>query len=238
MGTISEKSFGARLGKGQETLNNILGMTGYDPQRDEEKPAGFGNLMSLIFNANMEEARLEMLYTIAVNLRSDAYRGKVKSVLGLLSPIRNSIISQYGKDSYQYEIIMRLIRKVRSSKVTKAPAKVDEPDAEKKISQSEQSYNSISQHALELIFGLEQLGDYEPSNSELSVANLLLFAQSIKTLNENVTTRFKNLKIARDRRRALYDDLRDRIMRIKSYVRSHYGEGSEEDKLMSRIKLW
>ncbi len=233
----SERSFGAVIGKAKKVLNFIAGLLGYVPPRIEESVAILTSFINSVMAKNIEVGGLEGTYGTAVSIRAKAYKGGVKSIFGLLVLIRAAVIAQYGRKSHQYVAVMRKIRIIRSTSISKPPVNPEDTDAEKKISKSQQSYNSIGLHTVDLISVLNSFGDYNPSNPDLTIVNLSAFASQVGTYNTNVVTEFKKLKNARFQRRAMYEDLIDRIKRIKNYIKAQYGINSEEYYFMKEIEF-
>lgn len=115
------------------------------------------------------------------------------------------------------------------------PATEDTP--EEKISQSKQSYNSVNQLFSDLVTILAQLPGFNPSNPTLQVPHLQNLCAQLNQLNIDAANRYQQLKGVRARRRELYKELNERIVRIKAYVKGNYGSKSQEYTLVREIKL-
>jgi len=126
---------------------------------------------------------------------------------------------------------------MRSTKLVKPPVDPNAPAQSKIISQSEHSYGSMTQFFNDIISTLGQFTGYNPTNTAIKIAGLQATATQLTTLNNTVAQKIQALKIARASRQSSYTDLRDRVQRIKSYVKAQYGINSNEYKLIKGIKI-
>ena len=237
MASTSETSFGARLRKAQDLLAYISGFTNYNPPRQNETVASMTALINSIVSANSLEASHRETYRLSVDRRHLAYFKTEDSVDKLLSPIRGAVEAHYGKKSIESTSISAIIKKIRASKVTKAPADPSKEEQEKSISQSERSYGSIAQYFNDIINSLSQFSGYNPSNSTLKVANLQLFSNKLTTYSNEVAKNAQTLKTTKTKRLELYAELKDRVQRIKSYVKAQYGNSSSEYELIKGLSI-
>jgi hypothetical protein len=237
MASTSEVTFGARLRKAQDLLQYITGFQGYAPPRTEDSIIEFGKLLTSIQTANSTVAVNLEQYTQAVDDRSNAFRKKENSIDKSLTLIKSAVEAQFGRTSKQVESVSSIIKTMRSTKLIKIPKSPDDPTIVQTISQSEQSYGSMTQNFQNLINTLAQFPEYNPSNEALKVANLKAFADSLTTMNNAVAQKFQALRAIRTSRSALYDDLKERVSRIKSYTKAQYGTKSQEYTLIKGINV-
>jgi hypothetical protein len=245
MAQFSEQSFGARLQKAWDVHEAIKNFTGYAPPRTEESVASFKNLLDDIQEANDKETEEENKYTLTVDDRITAFRDGSQSVFKLLSPLRGALEAQYGKTSIHYETAKRFLDKLQHS--TSAKKKGTEGDGEAQgegglsvehnVSRSEQSYGSILQYFTDLVHTLEQFGDFNPTNDALKVANLKTVLMQLSALNNSVTDKYNALRFQRSERGKLYDELSERVQRVKSYVKATYGVDSVEYGLIKGVVI-
>ena len=83
---------------------------------------------------------------------------------------------------------------------------------------------------------LQKLPDYQPTRTELKIDSLKEFITTINTLNNQVASTYGQLKISRDNRRQLYQQLTDRANRIKAYVKANYGLNPTEYTTTTNIQ--
>lgn len=237
MPSQSESSYGARLRKGQDILQFITNFPGYAPPRPEESITGFDTFLVQISDNNTTETQAQQDYSQNVTLRQKAFLKEDGSVDKLLSPIKGAVEAQYGKSSREAELISAIIKNMRNTKLIKPPIDPTATTAPTAISQSERSYGSLTQYFKDIINTLTQFNSYNPSNPQLTITGLKATATQLDTLNNTVAQKYQALKVARDKRRDIYTELKDRIQRIKSYVKAQYGNNSTEYRTIKSINI-
>lgn len=235
MASTSERSFGARLRHAQDLTAYLSGFVNYNPPRPEETIDSVNTLISNMVAANSEETVVQQTYNGFVTNRYETFRTNDLSLFKILSPIRNSVVAQYGKDSVQYKQIDTIIGKIRSKKLNKVINAENYTEA--KVSQSEQSYGSSTQFFSDLVNTLSTFPNYNPTRPELKVAQLQVFLASLTDLNNSVAVNYQKLKAAKTVRREFYIDLAARGTRIKAYVKANYGASSSEYGLIKNLVL-
>ena len=113
----------------------IRDSTGFDPPRTDESAVSYQALTDSISIANQSETALMKDYRLAVNERQNAFFGKSNSVQSLFIPIKDMIKAQYGANSIEVTILESIIRKMRSSKVSRTSSDPTNPEQVKSISQ-------------------------------------------------------------------------------------------------------
>ena len=89
----------------------------------------------------------------------------------------------------------------------------------------------------DIISTVGQFTGYNPTNATIKIAGLQAISTQLTTLNNTVAQKIQVLKTARATRQNLYTDLKDRVQRIKSYVKAQYGLNSNEYKLIKGIQI-
>ena len=191
MASTTENSFGARLLRAQELLSYISNFNNYNPPRPEESVDGFSALLTQISQLNDEETSFQQQYNTAVTNRANAFRKGNHSVVKRLAPIRAQVQAQYGKDSTEFRQVDSIVKNMRNTKVSIRPATENTPEL--KVSQSEQSYGSLTQYFRDLIRTLAQMHGYNPSNANLQIASLETFANELVQLNSEVANRYQRI---------------------------------------------
>jgi hypothetical protein len=237
MASTNENTFGARLRRAQDILNYIQGFAGYNPPRPQESVAGFTTLVNSIVSSNGSESGIQQQFKSAVDLRQAAFKGTNTSVEKLLAPIKGAVESQFGKKSTESEAVTAIIKVMRSTKLVKTPVDPNAPAQKKVVSQSERSYGSMTQMFNDIISTVGQFTGYNPTNAAIKIAGLQATSAQLTTLNNTIAQRIQSLKTVRAGRLGLYTDLKDRVQRIKSYVKAQYGINSNEYKLIKGIKI-
>lgn len=237
MASTSEKGFGARLQNAKNIKDFIASFSNYAPPRTEDSLIEITKFITDCENINNTVASALQNYTLAVKARQDAFSSKASnSIQKLLSPISKAVQAQYNNDSREYTSIMAIIVKMRSTTITKAPANPNEAQKDT-ISKSEMSYGSQLQNLKDLVSSLEQLNNFNPSNNSIKPATLKALCDSLTAMNTAVISAVFPLNTARDTRSKLFDELRIRLKRIKSYVASNYGNQSPEYTAIKGISI-
>lgn len=237
MASTSENTFGAKLRRAQDLLTYIPGFAAYAPPRPQESLANLTTLVNAIITNNATESSQQENYKVAVDNRQAAFSKKTGSVDKLLSPIKGAVEAQFGKKSTETTTINAIIKKIRSTKITKEPIDPTKTEQQKTISQSERSYGSITQFFNDIINTLTQFTAFNPSNNTIKIATLQATATQLTTLNNQVAQKVQQLKVTRATRLSQYADLKDRVQRIKSYVKAQYGNNSTEYNLIKGLSI-
>lgn len=235
MASQSEVSFGARLLRAKELLSYIGNFNNFSPPRSEETPAAMAALITQIDAGNSTRAAAQQAYKAAVSIRQENFRTKDVSVFKLLAPLRGAVAAQYGNKSNEFNQVADLIRKIRASRLVVSQSSTNANPVY--ISQSEQSFGSTTLYFKDLVDVVGQLPNFAPSNPNVSVRQLQQFSAGLDQLNANVANSFQQLQNARDGRHLLYDELSERVTRIKAYVKSAYGTQSREYNLIKGLKI-
>ena len=237
MVSISENTFGAKLRRAQDLLTFITGFVGYTPPRTQESVASMTTLINSIVTTNSSESSQQENYKVAVDARQAAFSIKNGSVEKLLSPIKGAVEAQYGKKSTEAVVVNAIIKKMRATKLKKAPADPTKPAQEKAISQSERSYGSITQFFNDIVSNLTQFTAFNPSNNTIKIVALQTISTQLTTLNNAVAQKIQPLKTIRASRLNQYADLKDRAQRVKAYVKAQYGNNSTEYNLIKGLSI-
>lgn len=234
--STSEKGFGAKLQKAQNLLNILSSFQNYTPPRPEESITSMQQLTAALEVLNTSEATQRENYRSAVDTRRKAFTGSPGSIEKLLSPIYNAVTAQYGKQEKQAVLVAEIIRKFRGSKKANAPADPLSVKLKAPVSSSERSFGALTKHFGDLVSTLSQYGDYNPSNPQLSVAALQQKQQQLPQYSAAVVNSEQALRLTRIERTGQYEELSDRVQRIKQYVRAQYGLHSPEHTSVKSIK--
>mgnify|MGYP001374604408 CR=1 FL=1 len=220
--------------------------TGYGGSYNPSKPTiQLPNLMALHTNAQNAVADVNSANTAFINA-TNARQIAFNPVKPLATRIVNALDATDASDELVKDA-KTLNRKVQGSRKGKGtqpetpPTPPDTPTEDKKISVSQQSYDSI-------IENLGKLGElvlseptYTPNEVDLQAATLQIFHNNLKATNTaviNATTAISNARIARNQilyapKTGLYDIAQE----VKKYVKSVFGATSPQYKQVSKIKF-
>jgi hypothetical protein len=241
MASFSENTFGSRIANAEAISTHLKSFTGFVEPTTETSIASIDNLITSLKTENSEIASKKLAYSTAVDVRAKHFFKTPDSIEKLISPITAAVKAKLGKTSKPATDIAALAVKIRGEKKKKNDtSQVEGNEGEKKepVSQSERSYGSMTQHFADIIATVTALDkDYAPANASIDVAALTTKIDTIRTANNNVTSTYGALKTSVDSRQNLYDDLSARIQRVKDAVKSQYGVGSTEYKLIKGLKV-
>lgn len=234
MASQSEKTYGARLFNAEQLSTHLAAFAGYIAVSPDTTVAAYNILIEETGETNSAVAAAHSQFTIAVDLRQALFLYNDSSLRKTLSPILSYVKAKFGKQSAQAEEITALVNKIRGES-TKHLKKDDEGEF---VSQSHQSYGSQTQYFSDIIDILTSYGaEYTPTNTAISVANLLLQRDALIEASSAVTTTFGVLKPLQDERPPQYEILSGRSQTIKEAVKSQYGFESSEYKLIKGYKI-
>lgn len=234
--STSESGFGPRLRHAQDILSYISGFPGYNPPRAQESAAGFSAFLADLVTINADETAQLNAYTMAVSQRQLSFNGP-DGINKLLAPIVGAVQSQFGKTSIEYKTVANIVRRMRTTKLIRPPVDPAHPEEALAISSSEKSYGSMTHFFNRLKTSLAGFTGYNPSNAGIKLLALDTLAASLTVLSNAVAAALLSLKNARSIRLEAYADLKERVQRIKAYVKAQYGTGSNEFKLIKGIKV-
>lgn len=135
-----------------------------------------------------------------------------------------------------------ILRKIRGEAPRpKTKENQEGQETQKPKSNSQQSYDKLIDHFTALIELIKQVPDYEPNETELTIAGLEVFRADLVMKNKNFINANAQVKKARiNRNKKLYDPTEGLINRaklVKIYVKSLYGASSPQYKDINAIKF-
>ncbi len=234
MASKSEKSYGARSANAAKVRASINVINNYNPPLASETVAEYDGLILRANDSNLSVSVAIDNYNSATQNRSNAFTKDTISVMKLLSPISKAVIARFGKASREATQISGMIAALRETK----PVKITNVDGDiQTISQSEQSYGTLTQGFKNIVATLGNFTDYNPSRAELKVPALLAFTARLDELNQKANTTILVLREKRLERNNIYEDLHVRTQRIKAYIASEFGNSSLEYKSIKGLTV-
>lgn len=227
-----ERTFGDRLARGYQLYEAINNMSGYAPADDDIKPNNFLSFLDSVDAKNNQVASLKDIYSLDVKSRQNIFfneRGIKK---------RASYVYAYCKSRSDIKketaIIQRIYRKIQNYK---KPQKNTLPTNDNKRITGEQSYGDFIKLLGDLIESLRQITDYNPPNELITIDSLELYRTDMITINKKVGDTIYDYGIAIKERFEMYEQLKDKMLRIKSSVKAQYGINSNEYQTIKGIKV-
>jgi uncharacterized protein YoxC len=237
MSTSKENSFRAKMSRANDLLTYISGFENYSPTRPEEKIEGMKTFVTQLEEINASVSSIKDNYIALVEDRRDAFDNNDDALKQLIIQIKAAVESQYGKKSSESTSINRLIAVIRSTKVKKSNPDPTTEAGEKAARKAEKSYGSMTQVLKDIIAALSNYPDYETSNERVKIPTLKETAVRLSDLNARVAKQIQDIQSVTVKRRELYEDLRGRSQRIKSYVKGQYGVKSKEYILIKGMRF-
>ncbi len=231
MGSTSERTFAQRYTKARELAVYLASISAYAPSSANLEASKLNDLLD-----NIETANAAVASTLsAVQTERDERFTLIKGDDGLIkraSQIRDYIASVLpnGKNSRDYVKAQKIVQKMRGKRLTKVPTVKEGEATPKTISTYETSFGSLLGSARELLEAIKTVPGYTPSNAKLSVGDFTTFLASIDSKNTSVAQKYEAYDDAIEARAVHYDDLQDRITKIKLALAAQYGKDSNEYK--------
>ncbi len=175
--------------------------------------------------------------TTARNNRVIAFKGNNKFSTRILAAIKSSDAS-----AESIADAISINKKIQGERITEAKKTkaADGTETDNSISTSQMSYTNIVDHYKKYKTLLTSIAAvYTPNETELQTAAVNTYITNLETLNNAVDTAetaASNSLIARDK--GFYADatgIPDTAQATKDYVKSVYGAGSPEHKLLTKI---
>jgi hypothetical protein len=233
MASTTEKSFGSRIEKAKKLKTFLEGFTNYQPATGEFSIDGLIQSITYAESLNPEVARLLINYRQVVATRRDIYFKTPNSIKKLITPINAYNRGTFGKNSATYLATNSLVTKIRGERIKDIKV-IDSNN----YSVSQQSYGSLLLNFQNLINDLESLDIlYNPTNSAITISNLLTIKNQAERANEEVTVAFAALTPKQNERLIAFQVLSSKAQRIKDLVQSQYGIDSSEFKLVKGLNI-
>lgn len=233
MRSISERSYGARIGNAEKLVTALQTFTDYQPQKPEFSISEFNAQIIQIKNQNSTVASKKQIYSLEVENRKQLFEKDTYSIKKILSPINATVKASFGKEAKEATDVAGIIAKIRGAN-TKSATATDH----KTVSQSYQSFSSKTQFFADLITYLTHFGsNYNPSNAALTIANLETLHSNASTANNQVMDSFSQFIQNNDLRIEAYNSLSQTALRIKDNVKSQYGLNSTEYTLIKKLSI-
>jgi len=226
----SQRTFQSILGKFSGGLEVLKTVTDYHPTKLELQIASLETLKSDAESKNAAVVNTAtILQTFRNNRRFISFRGKetdVNCIENLFKNIASYIKAELGEKDAAYQKIRSIIKKINPVKEKKEePAAGEEP--KKSISSSEKSYQSLVGFGSDVLTLITNLGTaYNPSNTNLTVANFKSKIDELANLNSAVVKAEADYNAAIDARDEIYNGntgINNIIPMIKNYLASLEG---------------
>ena len=221
-------TFAERLRRSQDLYKILEGFDAYTPPREEESLGGFQSFINLMSQSNQTVTSKVQEYRNWTNSRYETFFAGSNAIRQMFYSISSVVASQYGHRSNEAALVSTFVNAIRYTRVTKASAEGENKEDPKSYTLGKQSYATLTKGFHDLVTLINGFEGYKPGNDEFTLENLNTILAKLNLLNDTVVQRYSDMQDANRERREIYDELKDRVKRIKSYVRSKYGTNSPE----------
>ncbi len=230
-----EKTFGARLARAEGLIVTLSTFNNYIALRNEDSITEMTTYIASIKTLNTSLTTAMRNYNTATTERQQMFRTNAISLDKMLAPIGAYIKGMYGVKSTQYNQAITIIKKIRGNKLITILA--TDTTEERTYSQSARSYGSSIDYFRELIDTIATFANFDPPAVHLKRPALTSFLNDLTTKNNQVTNLTAILKPLIVQRQSSFEDLHNRVQRIKSTVMTTYGNGSVEHNLIKGLAV-
>jgi hypothetical protein len=243
MVTSKETGHAKNVANFNNLTTTIIGFgSTYNPARESIKTAALQSVYSAADKAVKDVNDLEPGYAIAINARQIAF----KPLGPLITRVANAL-KAFGTSPETDEQVYSIVRKLRGTRAT--PRLTDEEkkalESEGKSvtehSSSQQGFDSQLNNLYRFIQLLGSVPEYAPNEPELKTEALNELYTELDAKNKAVAEAANPLDLARIRRDSMLYKTGTGLVDIagdaKNYVKSVFGAGSREYKLVSKIQF-
>lgn len=233
----SETGHAKNLANFNQIILYCEGILGYNPPNMELSVV---NMRTLFDDTTASFANVDSILTSfsnAVDARQYAYEGLRK----LSTRILASLIAS-GADDKRIDEFKTLNNKVQGRPPkTKTNENAVLQEVSEPTSNSQQSYDSLANFFRQMLEILRQTPEYAPNITDLTLANLTTFGDSLYSLNSDVASeRIAYSNALKERNLLLYnneDSIFERSKLVKSYVKSLLGTSDPIYKELVGIRV-
>jgi hypothetical protein len=235
MATNSEKTIGKAIGNARALCTEVDSFGDFTPANPAETTTNLRSLIADLETADQLEATALSTYSTATSQRRKLFFTHADSLEKRYSEINSAVLRQYKSGSDEYNNISRKISKLRGKqRPAKDPKK---PDAVHN-SQSQKSFDSLTQGLSDLIGILNSFSTpFSTVNPRVEIATLTALKDELNLANNNVNIaigKHKDSLEDRNKKFALVKKLADDI---KESVRGQYTPKSSQYKRVSRFSI-
>lgn len=237
MGSTSETGHAVNYVNFQTLISRCTGYgIRYNPSNSRIQLVNMNALESNVGSSIQGIATIKPAWDNAINIRQTVFADMVK----LSTRVINGFASTENVTEKQVDDARTVIRKIRGARKSKKVV-TPSPDDAAQISASQQSYANQLLHFTELIGIVSAEPTYAPNETELQVAQLQIFQQSMLNSFDAVNTaQNPYLAALATRNNLMYTattGLVDVALEAKKYVKSVSAITKEEFKQISGLKF-
>lgn len=228
MPSVSERTFGQRYTLARGLVEYLETLPTYSPGNPNLEPANLATFLDSVDAANVDVASKLSVLSTERETRYNLYKAD-NGLIKRCSQIRDYVASIHpdGKKSLDYKKIQRAVQNMRGIRISKKPP-AGSPT--KTASTSEVSFGSMLKVGKDVLEVIKLVPGYLPSNTNLTVVDFTTFVASVDTQNSLVAEKLEEYDNSVEIRLNLYDELDDRVRKVKLALAAQYGKESNEYK--------
>ena len=228
-------SYASRLRAAQDVLTVLKPMEDYIPLRQEESVEGMDTFIQSVVATNNSVTNLTKEKKLLVKERRDYFYTGQNSVMNILTALKANIKYQYGKNSGQIELLEEISKRMKSVRaekaITNAPSSEDgtvtqQVTETQVVKQGEKTFASLTKNFNDYVTTVAAFEGYLPANELLKIEKLNELSEKLHSVNNEIALKLLELRSMKQQRAEMYDELRDRVKRIKLNIRAKYGANS------------
>ncbi|MBK7096793.1 MAG: hypothetical protein IPH57_17640 [Saprospiraceae bacterium] len=219
----------------QDVLTVLKPMEDYIPLRQEESVEGMDTFIQSVVATNNSVTNLTKEKKLLVKERRDSCYTGQNSVMNILTALKANIKYQYGKNSGQIELLEEISKRMKSVRaekaITNAPPSEDgtvtqQVTETQVVKQGEKTFASLTKNFNDYVTTVAAFEGYLPANELLKIEKLNELSAKLHSVNNEIALKLLELRSMKQQRAEMYDELRDRVKRIKLNIRAKYGANS------------
>lgn len=224
-------TYSNRCTKGRELVVYLETLPGYAPGVDDLTAIKLTELLNDIEAANSNVASKRSILQTVRSERVLLVKGE-DSLISRSSQVRDYLASILlkGKRAKDYEKAQKIVRKMRGYTHRKKSEGNEDSNTAKTTSTVEVTFASILGNGRDMLELIKSVPGYAPSNANLTVASFEAHLNTISAKNSLVAQVREQYDDAVENRANLYNELKERITKIKSAIAAQYGKRSNEYK--------
>jgi hypothetical protein len=228
-------SYASRLRASQDILTVLKSIEDYIPLRQEESVEGMDTFIKSLVETNNSVTNLNKEKKLLVKERRDYFYTGQNSVMNIFTALKANIKYQYGKNSGQIELLEEISKRMKSVRVEKAitaapPSEdgtVNQQVTETQVvKQGEKTFASLTKNFNDYVTTVAAFEGYLPANALFKIEKMNELSEKLHSVNNEIALKLLELRSMKQQRAEMYDELKDRVRRIKLNIRAKYGANS------------
>lgn len=239
---MANYSFASRLRAAQDVLTVLKTLEDYVSLRQEESVEGLETFINTIITTNTSDISLKNDMKMLVMERKAYFYTGENSVMSLITTLNANIKHQFGKNSWQMELLEELSDRIKSVRIQVTTVTSDNPETESEELETKitrhgrKNYPTLTKLFRDYVTTIASFDGYLSTSELFKLETLTALSDKLTLINDQVEAKDLEIASLKSKRKDMYGELKDRIKRIKWNVKSKYGANSSVYKQI-RSKL-